>query len=173
MLPRIFIDQPALQVRLRRSCDIPWIEFVGILLLASRPRRNETPEMPIQLRSMCNDNRNRRKCTSEGLKGIPSMLPDLAVLALILAGKAYCQSTELKWQTKGFEEFRSGTFGASGANLYVSRQGNLETIHNFDVNSDGYTDVLFNNTHDIAYVVPSYEYEFHDRDKPTLKTYPT
>ncbi|MBS1798411.1 MAG: VCBS repeat-containing protein [Acidobacteria bacterium] len=126
--------------------------------------------MPTQLHRMSSDNRNRWVRS-----GIPLWIPSLAMfamVALIFVGKVYCQSAEPKWQTHGFDGFRSGTFDSSGANLYVSRQGNLETIHSLDVNSDGYIDVLFNNTHDIAYVVPAYEYDFHDRDKPTLKTYP-
>jgi hypothetical protein len=94
-----------------------------------------------------------------------------AATVAMFAGNASSQSTDLKWRTEGFEAFRSGTFDSSGANLYVSRQGNLETIHKLDVNSDGYIDVLFNNTHDIAYVVPAFEYDFHGRDNPTLKTY--
>jgi hypothetical protein len=34
------------------------------------------------------------------------------------------------------------------ANLYVSHQGLLQTINLFDLNRDGYLDLLFNQTHD-------------------------
>ena len=44
----------------------------------------------------------------------------------------------MKWTKKGFEEFRKGTFGNGGQNLYVSKKGVLQRIFNFDLNGDGY-----------------------------------
>lgn len=50
------------------------------------------------------------------------------------------------WIERGFEDFVDGTFGNSGQNLYVSRAGVLQRIHHFDVNADGYVDLLFVNS---------------------------
>ena len=49
------------------------------------------------------------------------------------------------WVTRGFEAFREGTFGNAGENLYVSNAGVLQRIHLFDLNRDGYIDLLFCN----------------------------
>ena len=64
------------------------------------------------------------------------------------------------WETRGFDEFRRGDFDSGGANLYVSRDGVVQTIHRMDVNNDGYPDLIFNNTHDLVYMPPAYRYEF-------------
>jgi hypothetical protein len=42
------------------------------------------------------------------------------------------------WVTRWFEGFRQGTFGNAGQNLYVSRAGVLQRIHQYDFNRDGY-----------------------------------
>jgi hypothetical protein len=69
------------------------------------------------------------------------------------------------WYTQRFEAFRRGEFYEN--NLYVSRKGRLQTIHRFDVNNDGYYDLIFNNTHDMSYEVPAYLYRFtHGRTEP-------
>jgi len=49
-------------------------------------------------------------------------------------------------RTKGFAAFRAGTFGNAGHNLYVSRAGVLQRIHQFDLNRDGYFDLVFCNS---------------------------
>lgn len=49
------------------------------------------------------------------------------------------------WVTRGFEAFRRGTFGNAGQNLYVSRAGILQRIHLFDLNQDGYLDLVLCN----------------------------
>ncbi|HWB99024.1 MAG TPA: VCBS repeat-containing protein [Bryobacteraceae bacterium] len=81
-------------------------------------------------------------------------------LLFLVAGLLVAQPGIKIWETKGFEAFRQGEFDAGGANLYVSRNGVVETVHRFDVNHDGYYDLIFNNTHDLSYVPPSYEYRF-------------
>ena len=52
-----------------------------------------------------------------------------------------------KWKLSGFEEISKGTFGNSGQNIYVSKKGVLQRIWQFDVNSDGYVDLLIANSH--------------------------
>ncbi len=54
-----------------------------------------------------------------------------------------------------FDDFIKGTFDASGANIYVSRDGKIRTIHRFDYNDDGYIDLLFPHTHDQIDDLPS------------------
>ncbi len=47
-----------------------------------------------------------------------------------------------------FDDFAAGKLDAAGQNIYVSRDGAVRTIHRFDLNEDGFIDLLFNNTHD-------------------------
>src|SRR5262245_11157746 len=51
--------------------------------------------------------------------------------------------------------FCSGTLGNSGQNLYVNRRGELETIRRFDVDGNGYLDLLFNSGHDLSFALPA------------------
>ncbi len=78
------------------------------------------------------------------------------------------------WITEGYESFRKGEFDSSGANLYVSRNGLVQTVHRFDVNNDGYPDLIFNNTHDLNYAPPSTAHNFQrgTRDNPALAEFP-
>ena len=50
----------------------------------------------------------------------------------------------------GFEQFSKGTPGNSGVNMYVSHRGRVEVINKWDLNRDGYNDVLISNDHDGA-----------------------
>jgi hypothetical protein len=43
-----------------------------------------------------------------------------------------------------FEDFVKGTCGNSGANVYVSRKGRVQVINKWDLNKDGYVDVIIN-----------------------------
>ena len=72
----------------------------------------------------------------------------LVALGIILArlGSAGPQAAVFVDDT--FEDFSRGTLDAGGQNLYVSRDGKVRTIHRFDLNDDGYLDVIFNCTHD-------------------------
>jgi len=45
------------------------------------------------------------------------------------------------WVTRGFDSFREGTFGNGGYNIYVSRAGVLQRIHQYDFNKNGYFDL--------------------------------
>ena len=49
---------------------------------------------------------------------------------------------------RGFEDFRKGTFADGGANTYVSAAGVVQLIHRWDINADGYLDLLFGQDHD-------------------------
>src|SRR5258707_7077534 len=78
------------------------------------------------------------------------------------------------WETQGYEAFRQGEFDSGGANIYVSKRGVVQTVHRWDVNNDGYFDLIFNNTHDLAYTPPAYEYRFGSdrRYDPARVEYP-
>ena len=62
------------------------------------------------------------------------------------------------WVTEGFEAFREGTFGNGGQNLYVSRAGVLQRIHQFDLNGDGYFDLIICNSQPHGEMPPSFVY---------------
>lgn len=54
-----------------------------------------------------------------------------------------------------YEDFADGKLDAAGQNLYVSREGSVRTIHRFDLNQDGFIDLVFNNTHDRRAFIPA------------------
>ena len=55
-----------------------------------------------------------------------------------------------KWTLSGFDQLSEGTLGNGGQNLYVSKKGGLQRIWRFDVNNDGYVDLLIANSHDFS-----------------------
>ncbi|NUM53855.1 MAG: VCBS repeat-containing protein [Candidatus Hydrogenedentes bacterium] len=59
------------------------------------------------------------------------------------------------WVDDSFEDFADGTLGESGQNIYVARDGSVRTIHRFDINHDGWIDLLLNCTHDLIGILPS------------------
>ena len=59
------------------------------------------------------------------------------------------------WVEDTFEDFADGTLDAAGQNLYVSGDGKIRSIHRFDLNQDGYLDLMFNNTHDRRSFIPA------------------
>ena len=64
-------------------------------------------------------------------------------------------SGQQKWVDDRFEEFAKGKLDASGQNLYISRDGSLRTINQFDLNADGHLDLIFNCTHDTYQMLPA------------------
>lgn len=58
------------------------------------------------------------------------------------------------WSDSG-DGFRAGVLGNSGENIYVNRRGELETIRRFDLDGNGYVDLLFNSSHDPYHYVPA------------------
>lgn len=47
----------------------------------------------------------------------------------------------------GFESFHQGSFGNGGQNIYVSAKGKIQFIHHWDLNRDGFFDLVLNTTH--------------------------
>ena len=64
-----------------------------------------------------------------------------------------------QWITEGFESFRRGVFGNGGQNLYVSRKGILQRIFQYDLNRDGYFDLVFANCQNHHESAPSFLYD--------------
>lgn len=62
------------------------------------------------------------------------------------------------WTTRGFESFNQGTLDNAGQNIYVSRAGVLQRIHQFDVDGDGYLDLVICNSHNTWERPPVYVY---------------
>ena len=56
-----------------------------------------------------------------------------------------------KWTLSGFDQLSEGTLGNGGQNLYVSKKGGLQRIWRFDVNNDGYVDLLIDGEYVQAY----------------------
>ncbi|MBN1345861.1 MAG: VCBS repeat-containing protein [Phycisphaerae bacterium] len=75
----------------------------------------------------------------------------LCLLVLLVA----CPGTAQQWIEDSFEDFSDGRLDAAGQNLYVSRDGKVRTIHRFDLNNDGWLDLIFNSTHDEYAFIPA------------------
>lgn len=60
--------------------------------------------------------------------------------------------------TRGFDAFSRGTCGHAGQNLYISRAGVLQRIFQFDLNRDGYLDLIFCNSQNHWERPPAYLY---------------
>lgn len=76
----------------------------------------------------------------------------LCVAAAFCAWTAHGADT---WTEDTFADFADGSFDDAGQNLYVSGDGAIRSIHRFDLNHDGWIDLLFNNTHDLIGILPS------------------
>ena len=57
------------------------------------------------------------------------------------------ENSPLIWQEHTFQDFIDGHFGDGGANTYVSAKGRIQLINKWDLNQDGYLDLVFSNTH--------------------------
>ena len=90
----------------------------------------------------------------------------LAAAGLAAAGVP--NPPERAWTTEGFEAFRRGRFGNGGQNLYVSRAGVLQRIHQFDLDRNGYFDLVFANCQDHHESAPAYVYSLDGRRIATL-----
>ena len=68
-------------------------------------------------------------------------------LALALGSTAAAGGKVNAWTQNSFEDFVQGSFGDGGANTYVSRRGRIQLINRWDLNQDGYHDLVFSNSH--------------------------
>jgi hypothetical protein len=62
------------------------------------------------------------------------------------------------WTTSGFDGFSRGTCGNAGHNLYISRRGVLQRIHQHDFTGDGHLDLVFCNSQNHWEKPPTYVY---------------
>ena len=73
------------------------------------------------------------------------MYKTLTVLVFLtaLAGPALGRDDYESWIThSSFEDFASGRIADGGTNLYIARSGQLEMTYRWDLNNDGYLDLL-------------------------------
>lgn len=83
----------------------------------------------------------------------------LAVIGAIARVELAAQSSSANWiRHSGFEGLKQGVAGDSGANLYVSARGRLQTINRWDLNRDGELDLLFTQDHNSVYTPDSLIY---------------
>ena len=65
------------------------------------------------------------------------------VILAALAGPAWGRDDYESWITHtSFEDFASGRIADGGTNLYIARSGQLEMTYRWDLNNDGYLDLL-------------------------------
>ncbi len=79
----------------------------------------------------------------------------IACLALALYSMNALAEKPITWVEDSFEDFADGQLDAAGQNLYVSRDGDVRTVHRFDLNQDGHLDLIFNSTHDNFTYIPA------------------
>jgi len=72
-------------------------------------------------------------------------------LGFLLASTGWAAASAGSIVHQGFEGFRGGTFGDSGANAYVSARGGIQIIHRWDLNRDGELDLIFTQDHNFHY----------------------
>ena len=81
------------------------------------------------------------------------MILALAIFCgLLVWGGSQYQSgpaaTPKRWTVSNFLEFSRGTLGDAGANTYVTAAGEVKLINLWDLNRDGFIDIVLPNTHD-------------------------
>ncbi|MEA1949886.1 MAG: VCBS repeat-containing protein [Planctomycetota bacterium] len=85
----------------------------------------------------------------------------VAALFLLLptnGGVALADNSSGVWTENSYEDFSDGTFGNAGQNIYVSRDGVLQRIFQFDFNNDSWLDLLFCTSQDHWEKPPAYIY---------------
>jgi FG-GAP-like repeat len=78
--------------------------------------------------------------------------------AATLAPSPLAFAAEGVWRERGFRDFADGAFGNAGQNLYVSHAGVLQRIFQFDLNRDGFLDLVLCNSHGKFERPPAYVY---------------
>jgi len=84
----------------------------------------------------------------------------LIVVVLLCASLMLSQKRQeqQQWTQTTFLDFAEGTLGDSGANTYVASDGSIRLINQWDLNGDGFLDLVFPSSHDNNYGVDSYIY---------------
>ena len=109
------------------------------------------------------------KDEAPGLKGVTLRDPNGIAFQVMQREKPVVSDAPKKaWVTEGFEAFRRGTFGNAGQNLYVSKAGVLQRIYQYDLDRNGYFDLVFANCQDHHESAPSYVYSLDGKRIATL-----
>lgn len=104
-----------------------------------------------------------------GLKGMTLRDPNGIAFQVMQREKPVVSDVPRKaWVTEGFDAFRRGTFGNAGQNLYVSKAGVLQRIYQYDLDKNGYFDLVFANCQNHHESAPSYVYSLDGRRIATL-----
>ena len=80
------------------------------------------------------------------MRAFPRLSSLLATLCLTsLPGASVFADVLFRHDT--FRDFSRGTLSDSGANLYISREGRIGFVNIFDLNADGFPEIVVNNDH--------------------------
>lgn len=79
------------------------------------------------------------------MKTLKSQLALSAIILILVTVVGAASNTKVLVHG-GVDDFSKGQFDNGGGNLYVNAHGVIETIHRWDVNNDGYTDIMFANS---------------------------
>ena len=79
------------------------------------------------------------------LRGVVSAL---ALIGLLPAWPAGGADGGRSWTTSTFLEFSEGTLDDGGVNTYVTAAGEVQLVNRYDLNRDGFLDIVLVNTHD-------------------------
>lgn len=93
----------------------------------------------------------------------------LGCLVLPAAGNS---KQALVWTQSSFEDFRQGRFEDGGANAYVSHRGRVQLINRWDLNGDGYLDMVFSNSHSHSEKLDAVIYWGNGRDFDNMRASP-
>ena len=90
------------------------------------------------------------------------------LLALFVIASPLSLTAKKTWVHGGFEDFSQGRFENAGGNLYVNAKGVIEIINHFDVNHDGYVDIILANSHDHVERGPTWAYTVREKSRRKL-----
>ena len=82
---------------------------------------------------------------------LPRSLRNNILVSLLILGSVLAANTrdvQNIWQNTSFSDFVEGTLTDGGANTYVAADGTIRLINVWDLNSDGYLDIVFPSSHD-------------------------
>lgn len=82
-----------------------------------------------------------------------------AITCVAIFGPTLLEGNDSLWiRHKGFSSLQKGQPSNSGANLYVSSKGRIQTINRWDLNLDGELDLVFTQDHNSVYTPDSLIY---------------
>lgn len=86
---------------------------------------------------------------------VPALCVALPLAIVLLSGSGLFAGDANRFVDDDFKDFSQGTSDDGGHNLYAAYDGTLRTINRFDINGDGYLDVIFNCTHNTYQMLPA------------------